>query len=88
MKWKETKKMKNDIKLAEEQRKCEVYCKICGWKNHIYNVYKDRVLCKNCNNYVYRDDKSEFEYKMKEVMNKCKYSNYKKEDKQKMQKKQ
>ena len=67
--------MKRDILLAEEQRKCIVYCKKCGWKNHIYSFQKGRVICKNCNNYIYTDDKIKFQYKMKEVMNKCKYLN-------------
>lgn len=75
MKWRETEKMKHDSKLAEEQKKCEIYCKKCGWKNHIYSFEKNRKLCKNCGNYIYKNNKVKFEYKMKEVINKCKYLN-------------
>lgn len=46
MKWRESAKMKLDVCLAEEQRKCEVYCPHCGWKNHIYAFEKDKKLCK------------------------------------------
>lgn len=75
MKWRETEKMKLDIRLAEEQRKCEVYCPKCKWKNHIYSFQKGRVICKNCKNYIYKDNKTKFNYKLKEVINKCKYLN-------------
>lgn len=75
MRWRETEKMKLDILLAQEKRKCQVFCPYCGWKNNIYSFEKGRKLCKNCNNYVYKDNKSQFNYKMKEVMNKCKSSN-------------
>lgn len=75
MKWRETGKMKLDVCLAEEKRKCEVYCPRCGWKNHIYAFEKGRKLCKNCNYYIYKDKKTRFNYKMKEVITKCKSSN-------------
>ena len=75
MKWRETAKMKLDVCLAEEQRKCEVYCPYCGWKNHIYAFEKEKKLCKNCKRYIFKDEKSRFKHKVKEVMNKCKSSN-------------
>lgn len=84
MKWKTTQKMKDDTKLAEEKKKCQVICPNCGWINHIYAFEKKRKLCKNCKQYIYKDDKTKFNYKMKEVMMKCKYSNSKKEEKPKM----
>lgn len=84
MRWKESKKIQDDTRLAEEKRKCQVYCQLCGWKNHIYSFQKGRILCKNCNNYIYKDDKTKYHYKMREVMMKCKYSSSEKEEKQKM----
>lgn len=74
MVWVQTKKMLADTKIAEEKRKCQVYCPVCGWRNHLYAFQGDRILCKNCNNYIYRDDKTKFLYKVKEEINKCKYS--------------
>lgn len=73
MKWKETTTIRNHVKLEEEQRKHSIYCKVCGWTNHIYPVNKGRIICKNCGNYIYENNKMKFNYKMKEVMNKCKY---------------
>ena len=70
------KKFKSDILLSEEAKKYEIYCKVCGWKNHMYPINKKgRILCKNCNNYIFRNNEAEFKYKLKEVMNKCKSSN-------------
>ena len=75
MRWRETEKMKHDSKLAEEKRKYAVYCKNCGWRNHIYYFENDRKICKNCHNWIYKDEKTKFNYTLKEVMNKCKSSN-------------
>lgn len=75
MKWRETEKMRLDILIAEEQRKCQVFCPTCGWKNHVYSFQNGRVICKNCRNFVYKNDKTKFKYKVKEELNKCKYSN-------------
>lgn len=75
MKWRLNQKMKNDIKIQEELRKHIVYCKNCGWKNHIYRINKGRIICKNCGVWIYESDKKEFEYKLKEEMNKCKFLN-------------
>ena len=75
MKPKTTGKIIDDIKLAADKRKSQVYCPYCGWKNHIYAFEPGRKLCKNCNRYIYKDDKNKFKYKLKEVMNKCKSSN-------------
>lgn len=72
---KPTIQMKQDIKLAEEKRKSQVYCPHCHWKNHIYSFEGGRKLCKNCRRYIYKDNYNEFKFKMKEVMNKCKSSN-------------
>ena len=75
IKWRKTQKVRRDEALSEEKKKCRVICPICGWTNHIYSFEKGRKLCKNCNNYIYKDKKTQFNYKMKEVMNKCKSSN-------------
>lgn len=75
VKWRITQKVRYDTALAEEKKKCEVYCSVCGWRNHIYSFEKGRKLCKNCNNYIYKDNKTKFNYKVKEELNKCKSLN-------------
>lgn len=45
-----------------------VYCPYC---NHsITMINKDRKLCTQCGHYVYKNQKSEFKYKLKEMMSK------------------
>lgn len=75
-------KKKDDAfsKLADEKRKFRVICK-CGWYNYIYPPQNGRKICINCGNWVYETPQIEFEYKMKELMNKCKSLNCKKEEK-------
>ena len=52
-------------KRYEIIREHSKYCK-CGHTVILYNV--DRVLCSWCGHWVYKDDKTEFMYKMKERM--------------------
>lgn len=55
------------IKEFNEDRKyIEIICKRCGWKNHMY--LGDKKICINCGYYIFKDDKAEFKYKLKEVL--------------------
>ena len=53
---------KKDImeKLAKHKR----YCKNCGHSQIVINV--DKTICTWCGHYIFRDDKAEFEYKLKQ----------------------
>jgi ribosomal protein S27AE len=59
---------KLDIKRNNIYRELSVYCKNCGHTMMIVDV--DRVICTHCGYWVYKDDKIEFMYKMKETMKK------------------
>lgn len=45
----------------------KVQCKICGRKIPFLN-HDDRKICDWCHNYVYKDEKAEFKYKMKGII--------------------
>jgi len=54
-------------KYSDILTKARIYCN-CG---HSVNISsdKDKVLCDWCGNYVFKDKKTEFEFRMKEKMN-------------------
>lgn len=55
------------IKEFNENRKYhEIICKRCGWKNHMY--WGEKKICRNCGYYIFKDDKAEFKYKLKEML--------------------
>lgn len=58
----------SDFKRSEVFTKLSVYCKNCG--HTLLVVNKDRLICSHCGHWVYKDDKTEFMYKLKEGMNK------------------
>ena len=45
-----------------------VHCKNCGHTMFIAN--KDRKICTHCGYWVYKDDKTEFKYKMQKIIDK------------------
>ncbi len=57
---------KIDIKRNNALRQISYYCKKCGHTVLIANV--DRIICSHCGHWVYKNDKIEFAYKMKEKM--------------------
>lgn len=59
-----SKQFKNDTKLLESISNCTIKCK-CGCSN-VFTIKTDRIICRWCGNYVYRDSKTEFKYKIKE----------------------
>lgn len=66
--------MMNDIlynqKCKKDQAKKTItkVCK-CGWKNTIANRYR-KMICVNCGNMVYLDDKEEFMVKIRRELKK------------------
>ena len=55
---------KEIIQLFEERQKYRVVCK-CGHTNYIANK-SGRCLCSHCNEWVFKDKKTEFEYRLLE----------------------
>lgn len=56
--------IKDIMKLEEERTKCRKLCKNCG--HSILLGRKDKIICHHCGKYVFKDDKAEFEYRMKQ----------------------
>lgn len=54
---------KKEDKLSE----LNVKCKNCG---HTVFPTRDRIICSYCGNWVYKNDKIEFKYKLKEISKK------------------
>lgn len=53
-------------RMSNEYQKVKYYCE-CGHPV-IIPVYVDKQICGWCGNYVFRDEKTKFKYKMKEKM--------------------
>jgi ribosomal protein S27E len=51
------------------RRQLRVRCKKCGWGRIFVGGYT-RLICKNCGSYVFKNDKEEFKYRVKERLNK------------------
>ena len=51
------------IKACSDKTKNRIYCKTCG---HSLNISKERGkrICTHCGNYVFREAKEEFKYKL------------------------
>ena len=58
---------KEIIRLYEEKQKFAHYCKNCGHTVYIANK-TGKAICSHCHNYVFKDAKTEFEYRMKEKL--------------------
>lgn len=59
----------NDLsKLMAARRSIRVRCKKCGW-GRMFLKHK-RLICKNCGSYVFKNDREEFRYRVKERLNK------------------
>ena len=59
-------RLKEDIKKGILFQQNSIKCKNCG--HAMLLGRKDRRICSWCGNYIYKDDKTEFEYKKKEKM--------------------
>jgi len=55
-------------KRHEALNKLSVHCKNCGHTMNVLNA--DRIICNWCGFYVYKDDKTEFKYKILEKIKK------------------
>ena len=53
-------KLKEDAKLASEQRKYKKYCKYCKHTISFYAFEPDKKLCSWCGKYNYRNGLVEF----------------------------
>lgn len=53
-------------KLYSYDSEHKVYCQCGQYGAVFYNTGRDRLICKNCGNYIYKDKKTEFMYKIKE----------------------
>jgi len=67
MRIKTSQHLENPIKYSHILTKERIKCS-CG---HCVNIPPnlDKIICTWCGNYVFRDKKTEFEYRMKERMN-------------------
>lgn len=63
-----SKQFKEDTKKFESICQNTIKCK-CGCSN-VFNFQTERQICRWCGNYVYKDNKTEFKYKIKEQLNK------------------
>ena len=54
-------------KYHDEVQKAFISCSHCGHKV-IIRKKEDKVLCSWCKHYVFKDKKSEFEYKIKQQL--------------------
>jgi RNase P subunit RPR2 len=57
---------KEENKYWEAMRKISAKCK-CG-TSRPFPKFKDRLICPNCHNYIYKDKETEFKYKMKGLL--------------------
>lgn len=63
---------KNDTKLMNMYTEITVYCSTCGHPMLFPAFGSDRKVCKWCGHYVYRNEKTKFQYKVKEEIKKVK----------------
>ena len=57
----------NPKKYADIMSMARRYCS-CGHTINIPNKM-DKIICSHCGNYVFKDKKTEFEYRLKEAKN-------------------
>lgn len=50
--------------LSGEQTKNKIRCKNCGHPQLLGK--QDKVICKECGYWIFKDDETEFKYRMKE----------------------
>lgn len=66
-----TKREAEEDKLNATKRKFTIHCPNCGNRVHFYAFERqDRQFCDWCGRYVFKDKKSEYDYRMKELLNK------------------
>lgn len=60
MRWLNNKEIET---LYNNKEKLRHYCPNCG---HTVTVCKDKKICNHCRNYVFKDERTQFEYRLKE----------------------
>lgn len=60
--------LQRDMKLRQEQKKCEKYCEFCGHTMTFYAFEKDRKVCSHCGRFNYKNKRVEFKYKLNSVV--------------------
>ena len=70
MLYKRTVKLKDIQKLQDSATECRVLCSNCGHSMLLGN--QEKMICYNCGDYVFKDKKTEFEYRTKEALYKKK----------------
>lgn len=69
------KKSKEDL-INEAKYKMKKVCPHCGRKMHFYAFEKKgKQLCDWCGKYVFKDNQTEFKYRVKEIMRREKDGN-------------
>lgn len=69
------KKSKEDL-INEAKYKMKKVCPHCGRKMHFYAFEKKgKQLCDWCGRYVFKDNQTEFKYRVKEIMRREKDGN-------------
>ena len=58
----------DDINYFKRIAKSKRVCKNCG--HTAYNFKEDRIICSYCGKWIYKNDKIEFRYRMKEGLKK------------------
>lgn len=72
--------LQEESKLANEKRKMKTHCPYCGITIHFYAFEKkDRQLCINCKRYVFKDKRAEYNYRVKELLNRKNVENNERE---------
>ena len=51
-------------KLATAQTENRKLCKVCGHSRLLGN--QDRVICNHCGHWIFKDEETEFKYRMQE----------------------
>ncbi len=54
-----------DTRYFNERTLIKKKCKHCGHTQPIY-IMQDKVVCKWCHNYIFKNDLDEFKYRLKE----------------------
>lgn len=52
--------------LSGEQTRSRKLCKVCG--HSMLLGKKDKVICNHCGNYIFKDDVTEFNFRLREKM--------------------
>lgn len=68
-----TKHQREEDLISEVKRKMKKFCPHCGRRVHFYAFEKKgKQLCEWCGKYVFKDKKSEYDYRMNELLNRQK----------------